>query len=145
MSLKTVFCSAIAAQVGAILAQAFLAGSALSGNEPALRAHMVLGVATLLASAVQAITAFLLTRAAQIPKWLVGASIAFLVADAVQMAAGRLQLFSLHLPLGVALFGAAAALGIYAWGWRPEQRTELQEIRPGGPALNGLLMEEKKT
>ena len=96
MDLKAVFRWVIAAQVMAVLLQALMAGLALSGSQAALRAHMALGGATLLIAAVQAIAAFLLTRNARIPRPLVGANIAFLAADTVQMATGRLQLFALH-------------------------------------------------
>jgi hypothetical protein len=58
------------------------------------------------------------------------------------VASGRLQLFALHLPLGVALFGASIALAIWAWIWRSAQTPS----NAGGHdafTSSGLKMEEK--
>jgi hypothetical protein len=116
-----IFRVAVTAQAITLLALAFLAGLALSGSGLALDVHMFGGGATLLMSAVQSGAAVLLRRAARIPGWSIAASLGVLVADVVQMAAGRLQLLALHFPLGVALFGASVGLLIYAWAWRPTQ------------------------
>jgi hypothetical protein len=71
------------------------------------------------------------------------ASIGLSVADAVQMVAGRLQLFALHIPLGVALFGASTGLAIYAWGWRPGQIGGLPGAGAGEIALGALPIGKK--
>jgi hypothetical protein len=115
MNLTTVFLLVIAGQAAVLPAQALLAGLAISGSEAALGAHMAVGGTSLLISAVQVAAALLLRRSARIPRWLIAVSIGFSVADAAQMAAGRLQLFALHLPLGGALFGASIGLAIYSW------------------------------
>jgi asparagine N-glycosylation enzyme membrane subunit Stt3 len=128
----------------AVLAQAFLAGLALSGSQDALRAHTALGGVTLLLAAVQAVAAFLLRRNprnARTSRRLVGASIAFF--GCRQCTNGSGSLFALHLPLGVALFGAAVALAIYAWAWRSGQFDEPLKSRAGRLALNGLPMVER--
>jgi hypothetical protein len=143
MNLAMVFRLVIAAQATALLPQALLAGLGLSGSEAALGAHMSFGGAILLVSAVQLIVAFLLRRSARIPSWPFAASIGLSVADAVQMVAGRLQLFALHLPLGVALFGASIGLAIYAWAWRPAQITELPGARASEIALSGPPIGDK--
>jgi hypothetical protein len=143
MNLAMMFRLVIAAQAAALLPQALLAGLGLSGSEAALDAHMSSGGAILLLSAVQVLAAFLLRRSSRIPRWPVVASIGLLVADAVQMVAGRLQLFALHLPLGVALFGASIALAIYAWAWRPTQIAKLPGARAGEIALSGLAIGRK--
>jgi hypothetical protein len=93
----TVFRLAIAAQGTASLVQALLAGLAISGSDAALDAHKPVGGANTLITTVQAVAA---KRSAQIPRWAVAASIGFLFTDAAQMAAGRLHLLALHLPLG---------------------------------------------
>jgi hypothetical protein len=98
----TIFRLAIAAQGAALLVQALLAGPAISGGDAALDAHEPVGGAITLISTVQAIAAFPLRRSAQIPRWPLADSIGFLFTDAAQMAAGRLHLLALHLPLGVA-------------------------------------------
>jgi hypothetical protein len=142
MLLLMVFRLVIATQAVALLAQALLAGLALSGSEAALATHMAVGGATLILSMVQLVAAFLLRRSGQIPGWPVAASIGFVVADAVQMAVGRLQIFALHLPLGVGLFGVAIGLAIYAWAWRL-QNADPVSVRAGRFALGGPPVEEK--
>jgi hypothetical protein len=126
-----------------LLTQALLAGLAISGSEAALVAHMAVGGTSLLISAVQVAAALLLRRSARIPRWLVAASIGFSVADAAQMAAGRLQLFALHFPLGVALFGASIGLAIYFWGWRAAQIAEPPQARASRFTLKGVPINEK--
>ncbi len=142
MSLKIVFPWMIAAQAVALLALALLAGLALSGSKAALEAHMAVGGATILLSIIQAVAALLLRRSGQIPRWPVVASVGFVIGDAVQMAAGRLQLFALHLPLGVGLFGAAIGLAIYARR-RQSRNVVTAGIRAGRFAVDGLPMKEE--
>jgi hypothetical protein len=143
MSLATFFRLLIAAQATALLPQALLGGLGLSGSGAALGAHVSFGGAILLASAAQVIAAFLLRRAARIPRWVVVASIGLPLVDIVQMVAGRLHVFALHLPLGVALFGASIGLAIYAWAWRPPQIIELSRSPTGGIAVSGIPIGEK--
>ena len=143
MNLAMVFRLVIAAQAAALLPQALLAGLGLSGSKAAVDAHMSFGGAILLLAAAQVIAAFLLRRSTRIPRWPVVASIGLSVADAVQMGAGRLQLFALHLPLSVALFGASIGLAIHAWAWRPAQIAELPAARAGEVALSGLPIGDK--
>src|SRR5262250_770996 len=119
MSLATVFRFGVAAQAIALLAQALLAGLALSGSEAALAAHMPAGASTFLISAAQVVAVFLLRRSGQIPRWVVAASIGLLLAEGLQMLSGRLYVLALHLPLGAGLFGASIGLAISASTWRP--------------------------
>jgi hypothetical protein len=142
MNLAMVFRLVIAAQATALLPQALLAGLGLSGSEAARDAHMSLGGTILVVSAAQVIAALLLRRSVRISRWPVVASIGLSVADVVQMVAGRLQLFALHLPLGVALFGASIGLAIYAWAWRPVQMAELPGARAGEVTLSGPIGEK---
>lgn len=143
MNLAMMFRLVIVAQAAALLPQALLAGLGLSGSEAALDAHMSFGGAILLLAAVQVLAALLLRRSARIPRWPVVASIGLLVADAVQMVAGRLQLFALHLPLGVALFGVSIGLAIYALAGRPTRMAELAGAGAGEIALSGLAIGKK--
>jgi hypothetical protein len=120
MNLATTFRWVTAAQPAALLSQALLAGLALSGSTTALDAHMAVGAAAVILSVVQATLAFLWIRAGA-PGWPLAVSLGSLAAEILQMASGRLQLFVLHLPLGVALFGSALALAIYVYRWLPGQ------------------------
>jgi hypothetical protein len=132
-----VFRATIALLPIALLVQALLAGLALSGNALALDGHMFVGGATLLVSAAQASASILLWRSARIPGWPVASSIGLVIAYAVQMIAGRLHLFGLHLPLGMALFGASAAFFIFAWRWSPVQYAVVPQLRARRSAPEG--------
>jgi len=96
-------------QVLAMLAQAVLAGLALSGR-PVLPAHMVNGSVVLLGGFVQLIFALWLRNSNELPPYTLSASIALPAGEALQMASGRLGLLAVHLPLGVGLFGLMAWL-----------------------------------
>jgi hypothetical protein len=117
--LVTLFRGALVLQVIVVFAQSLLAGVALSGDAIALRVHMVGGAASLIIAVVQVVAAILLVGLASSPGWLVPVNIAFLIAEVLQMAAGRLGLLGIHLPLGGALFGAAVAQAVYARSLRP--------------------------
>jgi len=145
MNLTTAFLLAIAGQATVLLAQALLAGLAISGSETALASHMAVGGMSLLIAVVQVAAALLLRRAARMPRWLVAASVGFSVADAAQMAAGRLQLFALHLPLGVALFGASIGLAIYSWGWRATQIAATASSRQSVRAQRGADQRQSRS
>jgi hypothetical protein len=121
-SLAVAFRLAIAARALALLAQATLAGLALSGRGTiALAAHMLVGGTIFVISAAQVVLVLLLWRVAQAPGWLIVVSAGVMAADGLQMASGRSQIFALHLPLGAGLFGASIALGIWAWISRSSQ------------------------
>ncbi|MGH7022009.1 MAG: hypothetical protein ACREEB_00310 [Caulobacteraceae bacterium] len=120
-------------QAAVLMAQALLAGLALAGGGgPALGAHMAGGGVSLLLAVVQVGLVLALWRQGRGPSWLVAASLVFLAADGMQAVAGRAHLFALHLPLGVALFGAAVGLSIRSWdlardGERPGARATVAE------------------
>lgn len=128
-SLAVGFRLAIAAQALALLAQAILAGLALSGRGTiALAAHMLVGGTIFVVSAAQLALVLLLWRVAEAPGWLVGVSAGVMAADGLQMASGRLQIFALHFPLGVGLFGASIALGIWAWTRQSAAQAKAQTL-----------------
>ncbi|HSZ50738.1 MAG TPA: hypothetical protein VK801_04135 [Caulobacteraceae bacterium] len=112
--LLMLFRGALALQVAALLAQPILAGLILIGDAFALSAHMAVGAASLILAAVQAGAGVLLARSGTAPRWLAAANVVFLIVEGLQMGAGRLGLLAIHLPLGVALFGAAVLMSAYA-------------------------------
>ena len=115
-------------QAAALLAQGVLAGLSLTAaGGPLLNAHMAVGTVSLLLAAVQVGTALLLWRQGREPSWLAAANVLFLAADSVQAVAGSARLLALHLPLGVALFGAAVALLM----WSREQARNEVRLRQG--------------
>jgi hypothetical protein len=141
--LMTMFRVALALQAAALLVQSLLAGLILTGDAIALSAHMAVGGASLVIAVVQALAAILLVGLANAAKWLVPANIGFLIAEGLQMAAGRLGLLGIHLPLGVALFGAAVLMSAYAAnsleptptqpsGGRQTRRHTAQVVQRGG-------------
>src|SRR5713101_5232647 len=95
----------------AVVGQALLAGLALSGDAGALGAHMVNGGLALLISVVQVV--FGLLGKSQLPRWALIASVALFLGEGAQMASGRLHLFVVHLPLGLALFAGLAPLVLW--------------------------------
>ena len=117
--LVTFFRGAIALQVIVMFAQSLLAGVALSGDAIALRVHMLGGAASFAIAVAQVVAAILLVGLASAPGWLVPVNIGFLIAEGLQMAAGRLGLLGIHVPLGVALFGAAILLAVCARSLQP--------------------------
>jgi len=102
-------------QAAALMAQGLLAGLALAGGSSALGLHMAVGTVSLVLAVVQVGAVLLLWRQGRGPLRLVAANLLFLAGDGVQAVAGSAHLFALHLPLGVALFGAAVALLIWSW------------------------------
>jgi hypothetical protein len=106
------FRAAVLGQTVAIAAQAVLAGLALSGYSTALAAHMMVGGFALFISVVQVALALLLER--EVRREALVASAGLLIGEGVQMASGRLHLFAVHLPLGVALFAGAVMLSLWA-------------------------------
>jgi hypothetical protein len=95
----------------AVLVQAALAGLALSGYGRALSAHMVNGALSLLISLLQVGFGVLLKN--QLPRWALRVSVVLLGGEGIQMASGRLQLFAVHLPLGLALFAGLVPLVLW--------------------------------
>lgn len=112
--LLMLFRGALALQVATLLAQPILAGLILIGDAFALGAHMAVGAASLIIAAVQAGAGLQLARSGRAPRWLAAANVVFLIVETLQMGAGRLGLLAIHLPLGVALFGAAVLMSAYA-------------------------------
>jgi hypothetical protein len=135
---------AIAAQAVALVAQAILAGLALSGRSTnALAAHMLVGGTIFVISAAQVVLMFLLWRIAQVPGWLTAASVGLMAADGLQMASGRLQIFAVHLPLSAGLFGASIALAIWAWMSRSTLAPRAAGAHDAAFTFRGRYLEKK--
>jgi|SRR5579872_2178440 len=112
--LVKVFQAVLGLQAAVLLTQALLAGLALSGVNVALDAHRLTGAASLLVAIVQVAIVVLLWRARWAQRWLVAANVGFLLAEVAQAGAGYRHLWSLHLPLGAGMFGAAIAMALRA-------------------------------
>jgi hypothetical protein len=136
MILSTLLRATTAAQVAVLLAQALLAGLALSGSAVALAAHMMVGGASLLIAVLQAGAAVLAWRSTKASAGRATASIGFLALVVLQMAAGRLQALVVHLPLGLAMFAASAWLAIQAWRPLPAPAPRSPRAGAAGPSLS---------
>ena len=101
-----------------ILVQAGLAGRYLSGGFDAITVHSATAGSVMLVAVVQVVAAGWLWRAGRGPGWPLGASLLVWFADVMQIGAGFSRNLGLHVPLGVALFGATAALAGWAWSAR---------------------------
>jgi hypothetical protein len=86
--------------------QALTAGSLMSGSELAVRLHKNVGLALELGAFIQAVTAIVLWRRHRVPPVVAGTSFALFVLMALQAGLGFGRQYWLHVPLGVALFGA---------------------------------------
>ena len=107
------FRAAAIGQMIAVLCQALLAGLALSGDSGALAAHMVNGAIALVISLLQVLFAMRLKISNQLPRWALVASLGLLFGEGLQMASGRLHLFVVHLPVGLALFTGLVPLVLW--------------------------------
>ena len=107
------FRAAAIGQMTAVLGQALLAGLALSGDASALSAHMANGALGLVISLLQVLFAVPLRISNHLPRWALVASLGLLLSEGVQMASGRLHMFAVHLPLGLALFAGLVSVVFY--------------------------------
>lgn len=89
----------------AVLLQAMSAGFFFSGHAGAVPAHEMGARLLGLIALTQAGLALFFWRRGGGPGWFVGASVALLVAEALQIGAGYGRVYWLHVPLGVLLFG----------------------------------------
>jgi hypothetical protein len=111
-----------------VLVQAALAGNWLAGNAVALRVHQALGTEGLtwvaLATLVLAVVVWLAGRG---PWWPAAIALLVAAADVVQIVLGFAGRLAVHVPLGVAIFGASLVLLIATGDLRVRPRR-------GGPA-----------
>ena len=113
----------------AVLGQAPLAGLALSGDGSAVAAHMINGGVALSMSALQVVFGVILKN--QLPRWVLTTSFGLLLGEGIQVASGRLHLFVVHLPLGLALFAGLARLALWICTGRaaPAAQTANEEAK----------------
>jgi hypothetical protein len=98
-----------------VFLQPVLAGRFITGDVGMLRVHStVAGFITALAF-LQFAAAILVWRPGRGPSWPIWASLAFFLVAEVQGALGYARVVSLHIPLGVLLFGLAVAMVIGTW------------------------------
>lgn len=124
------FRAAVIAQTLAVAGQAVLAGLALSGTASAVDAHMVLGGFALLACLMQMALALALGH--ELPRWLVFLSGGLAFGQVAQMASGKLHLFALHIPLGVALFAGLTVSSMWALNPVPTSECPYDQISAYG-------------
>jgi hypothetical protein len=95
--------------------QSLTAGLFLSGYDHAVHAHAIVAAVLLVGTLAQAVTAVILWRRRRLPGEVAAASLGLLLALLVQVMLGHRQVYWLHVPLGVGLFGGlirqAARLG----------------------------------
>lgn len=96
-----------AIQVAGVLFQAVCAGQFLAGFEDAVRLHEVGGWTILALSIVQLAGAILLTVRARGTMWIPLCGAAILLSNALQVGTGYGRFPSVHVPLGVLVFGVA--------------------------------------
>lgn len=131
------FRAAVIAQTLSVVSQAPLAGLALSGHSAALKAHMVFGGFAMLASAVQMACALPLRNVLR--HWMVLASAGLVIGEGLQMASGRLHLFALHLPLGLALFAGLTVSSLSALNAVRICDCPPREVRPSRWSARSLI------
>lgn len=111
-----VFRVAVTIQFIQLAMQPILAGMFLNGQYSALSTHSSSGGILMVTGFLQIGAAVLLWRPGRIAGWPIGAAVALLVAELVQLTAGHSRAMALHLPLGVAL--VIASLLLTGWAWR---------------------------
>jgi hypothetical protein len=99
-----------------VLLQPILAGQLLAGNEQAVDLHLANARLVVGAGALQLVAVIFVRHRPS--SWLFIA-IGLLLAEIAQFALGFNLVIAVHVPLGVAIFGAALAFLIAVWAWRP--------------------------
>lgn len=98
------------------LAQAMLAGEFLSGTDRAVFFHEYTAWMILTASLCQIALAGILARRSIFPLWMLIASIFVFLAETLQAVTGYGRFLSVHIPLGVVIFGTLAIQTASAFG-----------------------------
>lgn len=103
------------AHLAGVLGQAALAGLFVTGDVDMLAWHRNNAGATHVLLYAQLVAAVLLWRPGRGPAWPAGTSAALVAVETVQVALGQDRELSLHLPLGMAIFGASALFTVWTW------------------------------
>ena len=94
-----------------VLAQAISAGSFLDGQDSSMRLHQMTGTSVITAiSMLQVIVAVICWRRLQQAVWFALASFGLFAAEMIQIGLGFTNRTSLHVPLGVSIFGVSLVL-----------------------------------
>ncbi|UKY48566.1 hypothetical protein [Streptomyces inhibens] len=110
------------------LAQAALAGLFVTGDVDLLRWHDANAQVLSALAALQIAAAMLIRLRTRGPRWPVAVTALLLALVAGQQALGHARILAGHIPLGMAVFGIAAALTCWAFTFRPltDSAQELQ-------------------
>ncbi len=92
----------------AVFAQSVFAGEFLSGLDGPVKFHELTGWIALALAAIQIILAAAFMRSGITSLWLALGSAFVLLAEGLQVGTGYGRFLSVHVPLGVAVFGAVA-------------------------------------
>jgi hypothetical protein len=93
--------------VGILLMQAAFAGMLLASTRQGAALHELTAKILVLWASLQTVLAVTLRIKKTCPRWVPVASGALLAAEVIEFSAGRFHNVVLHVPLGVAIFGAA--------------------------------------
>lgn len=101
----------VALHVLVVFVQAVSAGTFLDGEVGAMRFHQMIGTTVITAvSLLQVVVAVICWRRGQQSAWFALASFGVFFAEMAQIGLGFTSRLGLHVPLGVAIFGAALVL-----------------------------------
>lgn len=112
-----------------VLLQGVFAGNFMAGDDAAMRIHQVIGTQVLYPVAIgQAILGGVLWRRKELSVAYPLLSVVVVLAEGAQIGLGFTEQVAIHVPLGVALFGATTALLMMSYK-RP-QPGEAAEVEP---------------
>jgi hypothetical protein len=103
------------------IVQAVAAGGILQASTVGLVVHQAGAGLLWLVSLVQVPVAALAWRPGGLPAWPIGVSAGLVVAETAQVAVGATGVLAVHVPLGVAIVGAAVCLAAWVLRARPRR------------------------
>ncbi len=97
-----------------VAAQAFIAGSFMSGNDAAvffhaLVARLIFGICVL-----QIAVTILLRRRGGCPNWVLVSAFAILICEVIEMYCGVRRILTMHIPLALGIYGGIMRQGFWA-------------------------------
>lgn len=119
---RTLFRVVVVLHAAMALAQPVAAGAILQASTLGLAVHQAVGGVLLLVAFVQVPVAVLAWRPGRLPAWPVAVSVGLVVVETAQVALGATGVLAVHVPLGVAIVGAAVGLACWAVRARPVAR-----------------------
>lgn len=110
-NLRTVLIAIAGLHAALVLLQGVFAGNSMAGDDAAMRIHQVIGTQVLYPVAIgQAILGGVLWRRKELSVAYPLLSVVVVLAEGAQIGFGFTDQVAIHVPLGVALFGATIAL-----------------------------------